>query len=186
MDITQRNLFVLMERDHLEGVDDHPLPDGYTARWYEPGDERHWVDIHLKAERYADVSHDVYVREFGSDASVLHDRQCFLFDAQGAAVATATAWYDDNFHGPKCGRVHWVAVIPEYQGRGLSKPLMSLVLTRMADLGHDRVYLRTSTARLPAINLYARFGFVPSIASAEDREVWRELIPKLRYRLDVM
>ena len=78
-----------------------------------------------------------------------------------------------------------MAVIPECQGRDLSKPLMVLVLTRMAELGHDRVFLRTSTARLPAINLYAQFSFVPSLRSAEDREVWRQLVPGLRYGFEI-
>jgi GNAT superfamily N-acetyltransferase len=185
MDITERNVSVSMERDNLDGIEDYPLPAGYAVRWYEPGYERHWVDIHLKAERYAEVSHEVYLREFGTDAATLRERQCFLFDSQEVPIATATAWYEDDYHGRRYGRVHWVAMIPEYQGQGLSKPLLALVLTRMAELGHDRVFLRTSTARLPAINLYARFGFVPSLRIAGDRDVWEQLIPRLRYTLEL-
>ncbi len=71
MDVTQRNVFVLMERDNLDGIHGYPLPDGFAANWYEPGYERHWMDIHLKAERYAEVSHEVYLREFGRDENQL-------------------------------------------------------------------------------------------------------------------
>jgi GNAT superfamily N-acetyltransferase len=164
-----------MEREHLDDLPNYRLPAGHSIKWYEPGDEEKWVDIHLRAEKYAEVSRSVYAREFGGDIETLSRRQCFLLAEDGASIGTATAWFNDDYHGRRYGRVHWVAVVPEHQGRGLSKPLMSTVLSRMAELGHDRVYLRTSTARLPAVNLYARFGFAPSLRSPEDQKVWREL-----------
>ena len=175
MDIIQRNVFVQMERDTLDDIPDFPPPPGYHVRWYAPGDEQTWVDIHVLAENHVEVVRSVYDREFGHDVETIRQRQCFLFASDGAAVGTATAWFNDDYFGQRYGRVHWVAVVPEYQGKGLSKPLLSVVLSRMVELGHNRAYLRTSTARLPAINLYARFGFVPSLRTPEDRAVWKDL-----------
>ncbi len=169
MGITQRNEFVRMERDTLEEIPCHPLPSGFSAKWYEPGDEQLWIDVHLKAEKYQESKEAVYVGEFGTDTETLRRRQLFLLDDRGNPVDTATAWFDDDYHGHRHGRVHWVAVVPEYQGRGLSKPLVSLVLARLVELGHDRAYLRTTTARLHAIYLYVKFGFVPSLRTPEDR-----------------
>jgi GNAT superfamily N-acetyltransferase len=176
MDIIERNVFVQMERGDLDGIPDYPLPPALRVAWYEPGDENTWVDIHLRAEKYAEISLGVYFREFGRNVQTLRQRQCFLLAGNGQSVGTATAWFNHDYHGQSYGRVHWVAVVPEYQGRGLSKPLLSAVLARMVELGHDRAYLRTSTARLPAINLYARFGFVPSLRTAEDQALWNDLV----------
>jgi GNAT superfamily N-acetyltransferase len=71
--------------------------------------------------------------------------------------------------------VHWVAIVPEQQGRGLGKVLMTIVCHRLRELGHRRTYLTTSTARIPAINLYRHFDFVPLIRAPDDAAIWREL-----------
>ena len=90
-------------------------------------------------------------------------------------MGTATAWFDENHRGRPFGRVHWVAVVPENQGCGLSKPLLSRVCSALRELGHEDAYLTTSTVRVPAIRLYMQFGFVPEINSEEDTRVWGEM-----------
>src|SRR5207248_4802613 len=94
---------------------------------------------------------------------LLVERQCYLLNAFGQAIGTGTAWFNDNFEGKSFGRVHWLAILPEFQGRGLGKPLLTAICSRLRDLGHERAYLTTSTQRIPAIRLYLRFGFVPLI-----------------------
>jgi GNAT superfamily N-acetyltransferase len=185
MDIIQQNLFVRMYRPNLENVPVWRLPPGYSVHWYAPGDVEHWVSIHERAERYAEVTQQVHEENFGNDVNTLHQRQCFLLDGEQNPIATATAWSDDQYDGCISGRVHWVAVVPEYQGRGLSKPLLSIVLHRMLELGDTRAYLRTSTARLPAINLYAGFGFLPSLQTPDDCAVWEQLNPLLHHSFDL-
>lgn len=69
--------------------------------------------------------------------------------------------------------MHWVAIAPQAQGRGLSKPLLAAVCRRIRELGDDRAQLGTSTWRIPAVNLYLHFGFVPHIRHDEDRAAWR-------------
>lgn len=174
MNIVERNVRVDMLRPDLQRLPAVPLPHGFAARWYEAGDERLWLDIQKRTERHCPISPELFVKDFGNDPAVIHPRQCFLLDAAGQAVATATAWFDPDYHGAPAGRLHWVAVVPELQGRGLSKPLLAIVLGRMRDLGHERAYLVTSTARVTAIRLYFRFGFVPAVHNAEDEAIWRE------------
>ncbi len=55
-------------------------------------------------------------------------------------------------------RIHWVAIAPAYQGRGLAKPLVAAACLRLRALGHVWAYLTTSTSRLPAVSLYTKFG----------------------------
>jgi len=166
---------VRMIRDDLEGLPDHSLPPGYSLRWYRPGDERHWLRIQAAADEYNEITPELFVEDFGSDPRVLGERQCFLCDSQSRPAGTATAWFDESYRGAPYGLVHWVAILPRLQGKGLSKPLMSTVMHRMRELGHDRAYIVTSAIRVPALNLYLQFGFRPEIRSQDDLDVWESL-----------
>jgi GNAT superfamily N-acetyltransferase len=175
MNTIQQNVPLTMVRDNLEGIPCYRLPPGYSLREYRSGDEDHWRRIHLLADRYSIITPDLFTQEFGREDSVLAERQLYLLGCHQEVIGTATAWYDCDFRGQDYGRVHWVAIVPQYQGRGLSKPLMAAVCCRLRDLGHERAYLRTSSARVPAIRLYLRFGFSPSIEGTGDIEAWRQL-----------
>ena len=169
------NTRVIMVRETLEGIPAYGSPPGYLVRWFRPGDEELWLKIHLVAAKLNLITPELFAREFGDQQSLLAQRQCFLVDAHRKPVGTATAWFNDNFNGGSYGRVHWVAIVPEQQGRGLGKALMAIVCQRLRELGHTRAYLTTSTARLPAINLYRHFGFTPLIRAPDDAAIWREL-----------
>lgn len=124
------------------------LPTGFALRWCQPGDEKHWRQIHLAEDRYNEIRSDLFQRQFGADEALLRERQCYLVTARGQVIGTGTAWYD-NFEGARFWRAHWMAIVPEFQGRGLAKPLLRAICRRLRELGHDRAYLSTSSARLP-------------------------------------
>jgi len=175
MSIVERNLPLKMTRASLDNVPEFTLPEGLSIRWYQPGDGATWLRIHQAADRYNEITPDLFPRQFGTDERLLCERQCYLLDSHGNAIGTGTAWFNDNFEGAKFGRVHWMAIAPDYQGRGLAKPLLTVICRRLRELGHDRAYLSTSTVRIPAINLYLRFGFTPLVGTAEEAAAWREL-----------
>ncbi len=166
---------VRMVRENLEDVPRFELPPPYTLRWYRPGDEEAWLEIHQRADKYNVATPELFEQQFGTDADTLGRRQCYLCDPDGAAIGTATAWFDDDYRGRAWGRVHWVAVVPERQGQGLSKPLLSRVCLRLRELGHERAYLSTQTVRIRAINLYLKFGFAPEIEDDGDARAWRQV-----------
>lgn len=170
-----RNIPLFMIRDTLENIPRFTLRAPFSFSWYEKGDEEQWVDIQCKADKYNAISLDLFRKDFGNDADVLHQRQCFLLNAGGGAIGTASAWFDEEYKGKPYGRLHWVAIVPEYQGRGLALPLVSLVLGRMRELGHTCGRLATSSSRVPAIQLYGKFGFVPDINNEDERCAWREI-----------
>lgn len=131
--------------------------------------------------------------------------QFFLVeDATERAVGTATAWqtkhhaaYSDmltkssywaaSLESPdstvrridlgRDGLIHWVAIDPEFQGRGLSKPLLAAVLRSLgpAGLKCTTATLGTGSGRPQAIPLYLSFGFEPMVFGAEDWGAWRDL-----------
>lgn len=182
MDITQDYIDIKMSRENLDDIPECALPSGYSIRWYHPGDKDLWLRIHSLADEYSRITPGLFDVEFGADEQVLSERQCFLYDGDNIAVGTASAWFDHH-ESESLGRIHWVAITPQHQGKGLAKPLLVSICHRLKSLGHSRTFLTTQTCRIPAINLYAKFGFIPVIGSARDREIWRELEKHIKYPL---
>jgi GNAT superfamily N-acetyltransferase len=166
---------ITMLREHLEDLPHFPLPSPFSVRYYEPGDVDTWLRIQHAAEVHRPLDRTVFDRAFGPDEAALGARQCFLCGPDREAIGTATAWFDHDYHGRPYGRVHWVAILPAWQGQGLSKPLLCEVCNRLRQLHHQRAYLVTHTARIPAIRLYLRFGFRPDIRTDEDALAWDEV-----------
>lgn len=164
-----------MIRENLDNIPQYELGPDFSLQWYNKGYEKIWLDIHKAADKYHDFVDDFFTKQFGSDEKLLHQRQCYLFDKDNIPFATASAWFDNDYTGNEYGRVHWVAIIPQMQGKGLANPLLTIVCNRLRQLGHKRAYLGTSTARIPAINLYLKFGFKPHIRSDEDVQIWQKL-----------
>ena len=183
-DVHQQVIPIHMIRPNLDAIPQFDLPPGITARTFRPGDESTWAHIQDTADLYNHVMVEIHRRDYGTDETVLAQRQFFLENEEGDAIASASAWWTDEYAeagGGRWGEVHWVAMLPAWQGRGLSRPLMTLVLNRMAELGETRAYLNTATIRLPAVNLYLRFGFLPHVFDDEQRRIWQALTPHLRY-----
>jgi len=180
MDIIEKNARVMMATAQLAKTPNYGFPDGYCMRWYQSGDEETWVRVLSASERYDTVTRDLFIEFFGTDEVVLTQRVGFLVNPAGQEIGTATAWVDAKWQGRLVGRLQFVAIFPVWQGKGLSKPMMSAVCQRLIQQGQTEAYLYTSSARVPAINLYRSFGFDPVIANEEDRQIWRELAPHLK------
>ncbi|MBW7937662.1 MAG: GNAT family N-acetyltransferase [Candidatus Omnitrophica bacterium] len=166
------NVELLMIRPHLAEIPQHQLPPGYLLRTFNDPDIRQWVRIHELADRFNSVTLDTFYNEFGADMGSLKERSFYLDAPDGATIGTATAWYNPSFEGADYGRVHWVAIVPEAQGKGLSRPLLTAVMNCL-QANHQRAYLATSSARLAAIRLYLEFGFSPYTNPEFPLEGWR-------------
>ncbi|HPD17358.1 MAG TPA: GNAT family N-acetyltransferase [Planctomycetota bacterium] len=166
-------VLVSMIRYDLEGLPQFALARPFSIRWYRPGDSAAWTRIHVAADRFNAFPPGRFAEQFGADEAVLAARQAYLCDGEGREIGTATAWFDASYRGQPYGRIHWVAIMPGWQGRGLAKPLLAVACRRLRELGHERAYLLTYTARTAAVNLYLSFGFVPDIRSDEELAAWR-------------
>ena len=175
------NVEVSMIRRDLRRLPGFELPAGYSLRFFRPGDAQTWTRIQLDAEKHLTIAPELFAKEFGEDPGPLGERQLFLCAADGMEIGTATAWFND-YNGLPYGRVHWLAIVPGYQGKGLAKPLLSGVLARMKELGHRRAYLVTSTARIPALALYLKFGFAPEVKSEEELAGWLAVRERIGHR----
>ena len=150
------------------------LPPFYRLRAFDSEDVSAWTAIQAAADRYNVITDRLFETAFGSDPSLHRSRIIMACDEQGTPVGTAAAWFGDG-EKRAAGRVHWVAVVPQHQGRGLGRALVCHVVNRLVQLGHTEAYLTTSAARLAALHLYDACGFQARLETREDRVAWEAI-----------
>ena len=167
---------LLLERD-LEYIPKIELPEGYRFVFYQQGDRDAWIDIEKSAKEFNSYEQGLisWNKYYENRQEELPVRMVFIENASGEKVATATAFYD-IYGRDKSGDgwLHWVAVRSEYQGRGLSKPLIAYVLNVMRELGYKHAKIPTQTNTWLACKIYLDFGFRPLPQNAiTSRNGWR-------------
>lgn len=167
-----RDIPVRMVRPHLDNIPKAAFPEGFGIRTLRRDEGPLWTDVQRDAEEILTIQDDLFARQFGDDPEGIEQRCFFITNPKGAAVGTISAWYKRDTPGEDVGRVHWVAVRPTYQGRGLARAGLAYTLRRLAQW-HSSALLDTSTLRLPALKLYLDFGFVPDLDSPDAVAAWR-------------
>ncbi|MEK3889486.1 GNAT family N-acetyltransferase [Bacillus sp. FSL K6-3431] len=168
-----------MVRKNLLNIPEYSLPTGFQMRLFEKGDEHNWTRVETNVDEFKNekAALEHFTKEFGSLIDEMSTRCVFIEDKQGEVIATTTAWYGDlNGDGEISGRIHWVGVVPEYQGKKLSKPLLSAAMNILAQ-HHSKAYLTSQTTSYQAINMYLNYGFEPFITGPSCYEAW-ELMEK--------
>lgn len=181
------NVSVHMVRDDLENFPHYDLPAGYRFRMYREHDDVTWTRLHMAAEPFIRVKPELFEREYGNDLDVLPDRMFFVETENGEAAASISAWWDRIRSNPgERGRIHWVVVHPDHQRRGLTKPMMTRAMQRLAE-SHPSALLGTSTGRIWAVKVYLDFGFYPDpeelASKPQVADAWRELQALLNHPL---
>jgi len=154
---------IIMVKSDPWNYPDYLLPRGYIFSLYKDGDEKDWAELQVllgqfdsfgEAEKY-------FVEEFMRYPNDLSKKCVFVRDEAGKTVGTASIWRGIQF-GQELHRVHWVAVHPHHQGKGIAKALISKVLDIYNALSYKHVvYLTSQTWSYKAIRIYLDFGFVP-------------------------
>ena len=147
------NHSLTMIRQHMDQIPEFSLPPGIGIRTYNSGEGYIWTRIQRAAETFFEIDDQLFNREFGRDFKAMEDRCFFLVTDQGEEIGTATAWWKPAWKGQEWGQIHWVAITPDYKMRGLSKPMMSVVMRRLKQ-SHERCFLSTSSRRIAAIKVY--------------------------------
>ncbi|MBS4197096.1 GNAT family N-acetyltransferase [Lederbergia citri] len=174
-----------MVRNNLLNIPKYSLPDGFQIRLFERGDEQNWARIEASVDEFIneEAALEHFIKEFGSGIDEISKRCLFIENKHGEAIATTTAWYGDlNGNGEISGRIHWVSVVPEYQGKNLSKPLLSAAMNILAH-HHSKAYLTSQTTSYKAINMYLNYGFEPYITDPSCYEAWELMETTLNRRI---
>jgi len=145
------------------------LPAGFSIRAMRPGEESAWSYCCLGEFGIERVSPEGFEAKIG-DIPV---SEVFYICAGGRPVGTATAQLKDGMPF-----LHYIAVHPDWRGKGLAKPLIAAVLQRHGALGRGSLgcFLTTDDHRLAAINTYVRMGFRPVLWSDDAAERWHKVM----------
>lgn len=138
------------------------LPPGFSYHMYTPGDAAHWSRVETEVDEFdtQDQAMALFSREFLPHEAELPRRMVFILDADGNAVADAAAWWGEDEHYGKIALLHWVAVSPQVQGRGLGRAVTCKALSLFPQLGPPGdIWLTTQTWSHVAIALYGSLGF---------------------------
>jgi len=162
----------VMLRPHLRDLPPVELPEGFRIRTFRDGDIANWSRIETSVDEFPNEERaEVYFeREFGPQIDLMSDRSFMLETSAGEAIGTTTAWMG-VFQGESMGKIHWVAIDPAYQGRGLARPLLATAMHRLAQ-DHERAFLGTQTTSYRAVGLYLKYGFEPVLVTEKDRRAW--------------
>ena len=152
---------IIMCRKSGVSVPQAILPEGYSFKNFSAGDEIHWAEIEASVGEFASTEEAEYYfkTEYLPFLKELERRSIFIETVKGEKIATFTIWwnYSGNLRIPS---VHWVAVIPEYQGLGLGKAVVLKGIEKALSIEGDRdIYLHTQTWSYKAIGIYMRAGF---------------------------
>ena len=149
---------MVMVCDPIGALPNAPLPAGYRMRLMGEADVSAWLAAQRAAEPYFAIADDLFERAFGSDLKAAWERCYVIETVAGEAAGVISAWWSDDFRGGRWGRLHWLAVVPRHQRKGLARAASVRVLQRLkGEFG--RAYLVTQSKRAGAIRLYQSLGF---------------------------
>src|SRR5699024_8980243 len=124
--------------------------------FFQAGDQINWARIETQAGEFQNEKSALehFKKEFGPYQYELKKRCLFIETNDGEKIGTTTAWFgqlkeDENIYG----RIHWVGIVPDHQGKKLAKPLLSHALKVLAQF-HDKAYLTSQTTSYQAVNMY--------------------------------
>lgn len=168
-----------MRRKNLENLPEIKMPQGYTIRIFEDGDEVAWCNIinETVSEGQNNWTVEKFNKEF-KESPVFEPGRVFFVIFENEPIGTATAWVKEP--GEKItGMVHYVGVLPEHKGRKLGYLITLQTLHYMKEHGYKDAFLQTDDNRLAAIKTYLALGFEPEIIAENQHERWVEVFKDL-------
>lgn len=150
-----------LECDKLRNITSPMLPDGFSFRFFMPGDEVHWARIEASVLEFNSVNAamNYFEKAYLPYKKELQKRCLFIINKDDLPIATANSWFANSELGRQAS-LHWVATCPEYQGLGIGKAITKQALINFWHLeANSRIWLHTQTWSYKAIKLYHDLGF---------------------------
>lgn len=158
--LPRKKIFMRLPAAGLEEVPAPELPSGYRFATYVPGRCAEWARVETRVGEFPSTEAAVeYFRlVFLADPDRARENVHFVVNPVGVAVATASGWFGYSSHGTRVPILHWVAVDPAEQGRGIGRAVCAQALRCLQERGQG-VWLTTQTWSHVALGLYHSLGF---------------------------
>lgn len=155
-EIPDANLFMICRKLNRDAL--RSLPHGYHIRNCRKNELDLWKAMPFDDPRDAEAYHgymtEFFTKVYAPKGGLFYERCLFVCNQQDQPVATAFIWKAyDEFNS-----IHWLKTLKAYEGRGIGRALMSVVMAALTDDEYP-VYLHTQPGSYRAIKLYSDFGF---------------------------
>ena len=158
--IEHRDIVMIMDAKRAMEIKPPVLLDGYNFRFFESeSDIENWCKIETSVGEF-DSYEDAYKHfqyEFSPHINELKKRCIFILDKNNQPIGTSTGWFsnlDIKNH------LHWIAVCPEHQGKGLGKAVSQMAVTVCTKHNpNEAIWLGTQTGSYVAVTIYNKLGF---------------------------
>lgn len=169
---TMQNMTKLKMIHTLKNIPNFTLEEGYTLRFFQPGEEQLWLELcqHGLLDNMSMENWDTCITAF---PTLVPERDLyFICDPSGKPVATTIA-----FTLPEGdGLLHMVAATPESRGHGLGYAMTVYGIQKLAKEGEAKLMrLNTDDFRKGAVKVYLRSGFQPVLYDEGMQERWQAL-----------
>lgn len=169
-------LHMRRELNQPPGLPELAVPDGCELRSLKPGDLEIWTSLLAGNGELGEWDLE-RSRVLFAPGSPMPLGGAFLASVGGRPAATAQLHLhtDGDPYAPM-PELGWVAALPEYRGHHLGRLVCLAVLRHAAEMGHERIFLKTDDHRLPAIRTYLRLGFEPWMYDATAPDRWAAVL----------
>ncbi len=136
------------------------LPDGFVLTKYSGEDDiSAWIDICSDGLIARETGEIRFQNDIANADGPDPYRDTYFIEKDGEKIATVTIVPDMWSTG--MGYIHMVACKTECRGLGIGKFIADLSLSKLVEIGKDKIFLLTRDNLIPAIKTYIGAGFLP-------------------------
>lgn len=156
----ERHVFLLI--NELNEIPKISLPDGYSVRPFQPGDEEDWCNIRNTAFSQLKGSSTpvtpAMVQKLVSQPEYLEGGlMLLLHENQPVGIIRGA---HDEYEGESAMNIGPIAILPAYQGKGLGKQLLREALKLAGKMNYKKTMLCVNGDNDKAKELYLKEGFI--------------------------
>jgi len=165
-----------MRFNKFDSLPEVKLPEGYSLRTFQAGDEDNWVEVLNATGQLGEWNREKVKGWLEGERRIIEEGTFFITFKWRPVATACTVHPTPSESRPELG---WVSASPDHQGKGLGYQVSLAVLHFMKKKGYPETFLQTDDHRLPALKTYLKLGFEPEITHESHPGRWKAVYEKL-------